>query len=253
MTAGTAASVLAFDGFRQVNPCQVGERGQPGERIRELAKSLFVRAAAQGFGQFADFCGKPQECAIDSASLVFVKVKLADDLLKFRQCHGGCRRWCHAGATQESGVGDRPRGLACRGEAVRMRVGRRCVNVSCGITICGEVQQVSDFTTVAKVGDIPPGEGRAYPVRDRMVAVFNEGGTHSAIDDFCPHMGASLAGGYVENGKVACPWHAWRFCVKDGTWCDNPRIKIDAFEVRIEGDEIQVLVPEKKTPASTNS
>ncbi len=102
---------------------------------------------------------------------------------------------------------------------------------------------MSDFVTVAKVGDIPEGEGRAYPVNGRMVAVFNRGSEYCAIDDFCPHMGASLAGGWVEGNVVTCPWHAWRFNVCDGTWCDNPRIKIDSFEVRVEGDEIQVRVP----------
>ncbi|HTN74819.1 MAG TPA: Rieske 2Fe-2S domain-containing protein, partial [Pirellulaceae bacterium] len=67
---------------------------------------------------------------------------------------------------------------------------------------------MSDFVTVAKVGAIAPGEGQAFAVHGRMVAVFNVDGTYQAIDDFCPHMGASLAGGYVENGMVSCPWHA---------------------------------------------
>ena len=34
-------------------------------------------------------------------------------------------------------------------------------------------------------------------------------------------MGASLSGGYVENGVVTCPWHAWRFRLTDGAWADN--------------------------------
>ncbi|MDA1055879.1 MAG: Rieske (2Fe-2S) protein [Planctomycetota bacterium] len=108
---------------------------------------------------------------------------------------------------------------------------------------------MSDFTTVAKVGDIPDGEGHAYAVNGRMVAVFHENGTYQAIDDFCPHMGASLAGGYLQDGVVICPWHAWRFKTCDGTWCDNPKISIDSFAVRVEGDEIQVCVPTKETEA----
>jgi nitrite reductase (NADH) small subunit/3-phenylpropionate/trans-cinnamate dioxygenase ferredoxin subunit len=96
------------------------------------------------------------------------------------------------------------------------------------------------FVTVARVGDIPDGEGIAFPVGDRMVAVFNEGGQYSAIDDFCPHMGASLAEGDLEDGVISCSLHGWRYRVSDGTWMDNRRIKIDSFEVRVEGDEIQV-------------
>lgn len=103
---------------------------------------------------------------------------------------------------------------------------------------------MSEFQTVAKVGDIPAGEGRAFTVNGKLVAVFFVDGEYSAINDLCLHMGASLSSGYVENGVVMCPWHAWRFDVRDGTWCDNPKVKTDAYEVRVEGDEIQVLVPD---------
>ena len=102
---------------------------------------------------------------------------------------------------------------------------------------------MSEFVTVAKVGSIPEGQGATFTVGGRLVAVFLSGGTYQAIDDLCPHMGASLGAGAVREGVVACPWHAWRFRVSDGTWCDNPKIKIDAFEVRVVGDEIQVRVP----------
>src|SRR5437879_4797736 len=77
---------------------------------------------------------------------------------------------------------------------------------------------MADFQTVARVGEIPEGEGRSFEVAGRMIAVFQVGGKYSAIYDTCPHMGASLASGYVENGGVMCPWHAWRFCVTTGTW-----------------------------------
>jgi nitrite reductase (NADH) small subunit/3-phenylpropionate/trans-cinnamate dioxygenase ferredoxin subunit len=109
----------------------------------------------------------------------------------------------------------------------------------------------ADFVTVAKVGEIPVGEGQAFAVNGRMVAVFNEDGKYSAIDDFCPHMGASLAGGYLEKGTVTCPWHAWRFCIHDGKWLDNPKVGVDAFEVRVVGDEIQVKAPPKRFPLPT--
>lgn len=104
---------------------------------------------------------------------------------------------------------------------------------------------VSDFTSVGKVSEFQEGIGQAFAVNGRMVAVFKIGDQFHAIDDFCPHMGASLAGGHVDGNTVTCPWHAWRFCVEDGTWCDNPRISIDHFEVRVAGDEVQVRVPDR--------
>jgi nitrite reductase (NADH) small subunit len=108
-----------------------------------------------------------------------------------------------------------------------------------------------EFVTVARVGEIAEGSANVYTVGERLVAVFNVGGEYQAIDDLCPHMGASLAGGWVEQGTVTCPWHAWRFRLTDGTWCDNPRIKTDSFDVRVIGDEIQVsAAPRKRTPSA---
>jgi len=104
----------------------------------------------------------------------------------------------------------------------------------------------SDFVTVAKVGAIPEGEGQSFQVGERLVAVFLKDGQYFAIDDLCPHMGASLGAGYLENGVVTCPWHAWRFRVTDGTWADNPRIKIPCYPVRVVGDEVQVQPPDPK-------
>ncbi|MGE3315811.1 MAG: Rieske (2Fe-2S) protein, partial [Planctomycetaceae bacterium] len=82
---------------------------------------------------------------------------------------------------------------------------------------------MTDYQTVAKVGEIPEGQGRAFAVDGTMVAVFLVNGEYSAINDICPHMGASLAAGYIDGNCVMCPWHAWRFSIKDGTWLDNPR------------------------------
>ncbi|MEM6330942.1 MAG: Rieske (2Fe-2S) protein [Planctomycetota bacterium] len=103
---------------------------------------------------------------------------------------------------------------------------------------------MAEFTTVAKVGSIQEGRGGTFTVGKRLVAVFLYGGEYYAIDDLCPHQGASLGAGHLdETGAVACPWHAWRFCVTDGAWRDNPRLSIDTFEVRVEAGEIQVRVP----------
>ena len=105
---------------------------------------------------------------------------------------------------------------------------------------------MSEFKSVADVGEIPEGEGRSYSVNGRMVAVFLSGGEYFAISDTCPHMGASLGAGALEDGAVSCPWHAWRFNIKDGSWLDAPNSKLraDCFAVRVEDDEIQVLVPD---------
>ena len=101
---------------------------------------------------------------------------------------------------------------------------------------------MAEFHSVCRVGDVPEGEGKAVVVGKKLIAVFRHDGRFFAIDDCCPHMGASLSCGWVDQGIVTCSWHAWRFRLADGAWADNPRIKIGCYPVRVVGDEIQVEV-----------
>jgi nitrite reductase (NADH) small subunit/3-phenylpropionate/trans-cinnamate dioxygenase ferredoxin subunit len=101
---------------------------------------------------------------------------------------------------------------------------------------------MAEFQTVGRVGDLPEGEARTVEIGGKLIAVFCHGGQYFALDDVCPHMGASLAAGLVEGGIVTCPWHAWRFRLADGAWADNPRLKTGCYPVRVVGEEIQVQV-----------
>jgi len=102
---------------------------------------------------------------------------------------------------------------------------------------------MAEFQTVCRVEDLIDGEGKMVEVAGRLIAVFYHQCRYFAIDDVCPHMGASLSGGYVENGIVTCPWHAWRFRLVDGTWADSPRIKIGSYPVRAQDGTVQIQIP----------
>jgi nitrite reductase (NADH) small subunit len=98
--------------------------------------------------------------------------------------------------------------------------------------------------TVCRAGDLKDGESGSVAINGKVIAVFRVGEQFFAIDDTCPHMGASLSSGTVHNGIVTCPWHYWRFRLNDGAWADNPRIKIGCYPVHVVGDEIKVEVPD---------
>jgi nitrite reductase (NADH) small subunit/3-phenylpropionate/trans-cinnamate dioxygenase ferredoxin subunit len=103
---------------------------------------------------------------------------------------------------------------------------------------------VPQRVTVAKSGDIPEGGSVVVNVGQKDVAVFRIEGALHAIDDLCPHMGASLAGGLVEDGCVTCPWHYWRFRLADGAWADSPKLKLAVYPVHEVGGEIQLELPD---------
>jgi nitrite reductase (NADH) small subunit/3-phenylpropionate/trans-cinnamate dioxygenase ferredoxin subunit len=113
-----------------------------------------------------------------------------------------------------------------------------------------KASSMPEFQTVARVDEIPEGEGQAFTVNGRTIAVFNDRGAFRAIDDRCPHAGAPLSHGSLVEGTVICAWHGWRFHLCDGSWADYSKIKIGVYPVRVVGDEIQVKVPDAPPPVS---
>jgi 3-phenylpropionate/trans-cinnamate dioxygenase ferredoxin subunit len=100
---------------------------------------------------------------------------------------------------------------------------------------------------VAKVGDIPDDEAIVVPrittgaLDD--IAVFYDGGEYFALDNTCSHEQASLAEGWIEDGKVECPLHGASFCLKDGKVLSLPATQdVAAHTVTVEGDRI-LLTP----------
>ena len=102
--------------------------------------------------------------------------------------------------------------------------------------------------TVAQVGDIPEGDSKVVRCNGKPVAVYLIDGEYHAIDDMCPHMGASLSAGWV--GVMTSTLHYWRFRLCDGAWADNPKVKTGSYQVHVEGEDIQLELPEPEAGAS---
>jgi nitrite reductase/ring-hydroxylating ferredoxin subunit len=99
------------------------------------------------------------------------------------------------------------------------------------------------FVKLAELKDVPVGGAKEVEFEGRVYALFNVDGTISCIDGVCPHQGGPLVDGALEGCKVACPWHGWEFDVQTGKTPLGPRIKVDVFEVKVDGDDVMVLVP----------
>lgn len=102
---------------------------------------------------------------------------------------------------------------------------------------------MSKFHTVCKVDEVPFGEGRMFSLNQMMVGVFNLGGKFFALDNRCPHAGASLAHGLIENDTVTCRIHHWKFRINDGICLDDGnQCNARTYPVRIVGDEVQIKI-----------
>ena len=85
------------------------------------------------------------------------------------------------------------------------------------VTAMTGTQQTSIGHVVGRVGDVPPGEGRAFVVDGVQVAVFRlrDGSLH-ATQAACPHAGGPLADGQTDVNVLVCPLHLYAYRWSDG-------------------------------------
>ena len=102
---------------------------------------------------------------------------------------------------------------------------------------------MSAATTIASVDEIAEGKGKVFDVGEKRIAIFNVAGKFHAIDDTCPHAGASLAEGHLEGGNIGCPWHYAEFELATGKHLHAPATcGVAVYPVQIEDGQIKVEV-----------
>ena len=100
---------------------------------------------------------------------------------------------------------------------------------------------MAEFVRVAALADIKPGQGIVTEANGKALAVFNVDGTIHAINNTCCHREGPLGEGELEGNIVTCPWHGWRYNVTTGACINNPSAKVEAYQVKIEGENVKVL------------
>lgn len=100
------------------------------------------------------------------------------------------------------------------------------------------------MTKVAGVEEVPAGTGKVVRAGDKVLALFNVGGTFYAIDNRCTHMGGPLGQGKVDGTRVTCPWHGSVFDITTGQVISGPaRRPVAPFRVQVKDGEVSVDLP----------
>ena len=100
------------------------------------------------------------------------------------------------------------------------------------------------WVEVARESEIPHGTGKTVRAGEFDVALFNHDGRFFAIDDACPHQGASLGEGLFHEGRVICPWHSWVYEVRSGECRGVPGTAVACYPTRCSAGAIEVEVPD---------
>eukprot|EP01127_Copromyxa_protea_P009809 TRINITY_DN2339_c1_g2_i1.p1 TRINITY_DN2339_c1_g2~~TRINITY_DN2339_c1_g2_i1.p1 ORF type:complete len:552 (+),score=106.90 TRINITY_DN2339_c1_g2_i1:189-1844(+) len=95
---------------------------------------------------------------------------------------------------------------------------------------------------LCKTGDLENGQMKEVLVESVKVLVTKENGSFHALGAKCPHYGAPLVNGTLQNGRVRCPWHGACFSTATGDIEDFPNLdgKLACYTVSIDGDNVLI-------------
>ena len=101
--------------------------------------------------------------------------------------------------------------------------------------------------------DVLPGAGLYVPHDDWDLAVLRPSDDEVfVLHNRCPHAGGSLASGWMEDGCVVCPWHAWAFNLTTGACPEAPQFKVQTFPARVCAGRVEAQLIRPQTPNRAN-
>lgn len=118
-------------------------------------------------------------------------------------------------------------------------------DVSDGAELLGVIEEPEAGTIVdvpvARLEDLPRGTARHVKIGKNDLALVRAGDDVFALSNVCRHAFAPLAEGYVDGHVLICPWHGWRYDVRDGT-TDHPNADVRTYPVTVRDGLVFVSV-----------
>ncbi len=123
----------------------------------------------------------------------------------------------------------------------------------CGLFILKDVQDGGELlgvieepgatvdVPVFRVEDLPAGSVRHVKIGKRDIAVARVADEYFALSNLCRHAFGPLGEGYMDGYQAICPWHGWRYDVRDGS-TDHPDADVKTYPASVREGEVFVTV-----------
>jgi nitrite reductase/ring-hydroxylating ferredoxin subunit len=87
-----------------------------------------------------------------------------------------------------------------------------------------------------------------------LVVCQTEPGEVSAFGEFCPHLAAPMGDGWVDRGRIVCPWHGSCFAAESGGVVRGPSAALlPRYEARLVDGVVEVRGEEELRAGAAGS
>jgi nitrite reductase (NADH) small subunit len=98
---------------------------------------------------------------------------------------------------------------------------------------------MSQWIRIGAVSEMPiEGGAKAFEAQSETLCIARVQGQLAALNDVCPHQGAPLSEGSIEDGRIVCSWHGWSFDPRTGAEVCNPLGGAKVYPLRVDGDDV---------------
>src|SRR5215831_9103595 len=107
------------------------------------------------------------------------------------------------------------------------------------------MESTSTEKRLVKVGttaEFSAGRGHEVIVEGRKLALFKINSGYYAVLNQCLHRGGPLSEGELNDYKATCPWHGWKYDVRNGSFDIIPTLKIKPFPVTEKDGSLYVEI-----------
>jgi len=111
-------------------------------------------------------------------------------------------------------------------------------------------RNMSEFRTVARVSDFESGSMQLFEVEGGSVIIARADDNFYAFDARCPHSYQPLMDGKLKGHTITCAYHSINFSMATGKVNFGSSAPLMLYDVRVEGDEVQLGAKRPWTPAA---
>ncbi|MFG1930279.1 Rieske 2Fe-2S domain-containing protein [Mycobacterium sp. NPDC048908] len=109
-----------------------------------------------------------------------------------------------------------------------------------GVDQSGPRVQADEWTPVLPVAELN-GRPQRVEIHGVGVVLHCDGDGVLAVGEYCPHLRAPMSDGWVDHGRVVCPWHGSRFECRTGDVLKGPATaSLPSYPTRVRGGMVEV-------------
>ncbi len=93
-----------------------------------------------------------------------------------------------------------------------------------------------------EANELNDGQSKILNLDGNVLVLLRVKDSYFAVSNNCLHRGGPLGEGELNGYEITCPWHGWKYDVRNGSFTIIPTLKVKTYGVKIVNGAVFVEV-----------